>query len=93
MNVPAEKAMNFGGSAKRLLGTLRPERFWLVLVLAMAVAGVVLQVIGPRLLGEGIALLDDRDLARVADSGVSLQRIKGDEIQDRFRFVKEPKPT
>ena len=26
MNIPAEKAMNFGASAKRLLGTLRPER-------------------------------------------------------------------
>lgn len=57
MNVPAEKAMNFSGSAKRLLGTLRPERFWLVLVLVMAVAGVVLQVIGPRLLGEGTNLI------------------------------------
>ncbi|MDQ0767573.1 ATP-binding cassette subfamily B multidrug efflux pump [Pseudarthrobacter defluvii] len=57
MNVPAEKAMNFSGSAKRLLGTLRPERLWLVLVLAMAVAGVVLQVIGPRLLGEGTNLI------------------------------------
>ncbi|MGX5716629.1 ABC transporter ATP-binding protein [Arthrobacter sp. MAHUQ-56] len=57
MNVPAEKAMNFGASAKRLLGTLRPERFWLVLVLLMAVAGVVLQVIGPRLLGEGTNLI------------------------------------
>ena len=57
MNVPAEKAMNFRGSAKRLLGTLRPERAWLVLVLLMAVAGVVLQVIGPRLLGEGTNLI------------------------------------
>jgi ATP-binding cassette subfamily B protein len=57
MNVPAEKAMNFSGSAKRLLGTLRPERLWLVLVLVMAVAGVVLQVIGPRLLGEGTNLI------------------------------------
>ncbi|MDT0170942.1 ABC transporter ATP-binding protein [Pseudarthrobacter sp. BRE9] len=57
MNVPAEKAMNFRGSAKRLLATLRPERAWLVLVLFMAVAGVVLQVIGPRLLGEGTNLI------------------------------------
>jgi hypothetical protein len=39
-----------------------------------------------------IALLDDRDLARFADSAASLQRIKADEIQARFRFVKEPKP-
>lgn len=57
MNVPAEKAMNFSGSAKRLLATLRPERAWLILVLVMAVAGVVLQVIGPRLLGEGTNLI------------------------------------
>jgi hypothetical protein len=43
--------------------------------------------------GEGtIALLDDRDLARYAESEASLQRIKRAEIQARFRFVKEPKP-
>jgi len=39
-----------------------------------------------------VALLDDRDLARFADAAASLQRIKRDEIQARFRFVKEPKP-
>ena len=38
-----------------------------------------------------VALLDDRDLARFADSGASLQRINHDQIQGRFRFVKEPK--
>ena len=44
--------------------------------------------------GEGaIALLDDRDLARYADSGASLQRITRAEIQDRFRFVKDPRPA
>jgi hypothetical protein len=44
--------------------------------------------------GEGvIALLDDRDLARYADSGPSLQRITSAEIADRFRFVKDPKPA
>ncbi|HZE60829.1 MAG TPA: DUF2946 family protein [Burkholderiales bacterium] len=43
--------------------------------------------------GEGtIALLDDRDLARYAERGASLQRIDGAEIQGRFGFVKEPKP-
>jgi hypothetical protein len=44
--------------------------------------------------GEGvIALLDDRDLARYADSGPSLQRIMGAEIQDRFHFLKDPRPA
>ena len=43
--------------------------------------------------GEGsIALLDDRDLARYAEAGTSLQRINAAEIQARFGFVKEPKP-
>jgi DUF2946 family protein len=44
--------------------------------------------------GDGIiALLDDRDLARYADSGLSLQRITSAEIAERFRFVKDPKPA
>ncbi|MCE3294161.1 MAG: multidrug transporter ATP-binding protein, partial [Arthrobacter sp.] len=46
MNVPAEKAMNFWPSARRLLGELRPERAWLWLVLALAAAGVAVSVIG-----------------------------------------------
>jgi len=57
MNMPAEKAMNFGPSAKRLIGTLRPERVWLVLVLVLAVISVTFSVIGPRLLGEGTNLI------------------------------------
>ena len=37
-----------------------------------------------------IALLDDRDLARFADSDVSLHRITRAEIPGRFGFVPEP---
>ena len=33
--------MNFWPSAKRLLGTLRPERLWLVLVIVLSVAAVL----------------------------------------------------
>ncbi len=45
------------------------------------------------LAGQGsIALLDDRDLARYAEAGTSLQRINGAEIQARFGFVKDPEP-
>ncbi|MGO4237235.1 ABC transporter ATP-binding protein [Pseudarthrobacter sp. YAF2] len=71
MNVPAEKAMNFSGSAKRLLATLRPERLWLVLVLFMAVAGVALQVIGPRLLGEGTNLIFSGVVSKQLPPGVT----------------------
>ncbi|MDF9752504.1 ATP-binding cassette subfamily B multidrug efflux pump [Arthrobacter sp. ES3-54] len=57
MNIPVEKAMNFGPSARRLLGELRPERLWLTLVLLLAVVSVTFSVIGPRLLGEGTNLI------------------------------------
>ena len=40
----------------------------------------------------GIALLDDRDLARFAEQEASLQRIMAAEIPTRFGFVREPKP-
>jgi ATP-binding cassette subfamily B multidrug efflux pump len=75
MNVPAEKAMNFGPTAKRLLGKLRPERAWLMLVLATAVASVALQVIGPRLLGEGTNLIFSGVVSRQLPAGVSKEQL------------------
>ncbi|MDQ0077911.1 ABC transporter ATP-binding protein [Arthrobacter oryzae] len=71
MNIPAEKAMNFGPSAKRLLGTLRPERAWLLLVLVMGIASVALSVIGPRLLGEGTNLIFAGVVSRELPAGSS----------------------
>ncbi|WHP58813.1 ABC transporter ATP-binding protein [Arthrobacter sp. KFRI-F3372] len=75
MNVPAEKAMNFWPSAKRLLGTLRPERLWLLLVFATAVAGVALSVIGPRLLGEGTNLIFAGVVSREMPAGVTKEQV------------------
>jgi ATP-binding cassette, subfamily B, multidrug efflux pump len=57
MGIPTEKSMNFGPSAKRLLGKLRPERLWLGLVLVLAVISVTFSVIGPSLLGRGTNLI------------------------------------
>ncbi|MDI3196177.1 ABC transporter ATP-binding protein [Pseudarthrobacter sp. AL07] len=71
MNIPAEKAMNFGPSARRLLGTLRPERARLLLVLIMGVASVTLSVIGPRLLGEGTNLIFAGVVSKQLPAGVS----------------------
>lgn len=71
MNIPAEKASNFSASARRLLGTLRPERFWLTLVLVFAVASVALSVIGPRLLGEGTNLIFAGVVSKQLPAGAS----------------------
>ena len=75
MNVPAEKAMNFGPSAKRLLGQLRPERFWLVVVLMLAVVSVAFSVIGPRLLGEGTNLIFAGVVSKDLPAGVSQEQL------------------
>ena len=75
MNVPAEKAMNFWPSARRLLGTLRPERAWLLLVFVTAVAGVALSVIGPRLLGEGTNLIFAGVVSRELPPGASKEQV------------------
>lgn len=38
----------------------------------------------------GIALLDDRDLVRYADSAEALPRIRRSEVETRFNFVSDP---
>ncbi|WP_284984102.1 ABC transporter ATP-binding protein [Arthrobacter sp. efr-133-TYG-118] len=75
MSIPAEKAMNFLPSAKRLLGTLRPERLWLTLVLFLAVASVTLSVIGPRLLGQGTNLIFAGVVSKQLPAGVSKEQV------------------
>ena len=49
-----EKALDFKGSGRRLLGTLSPYRLLMILALTLAVGSVTLAVLGPRLLGEAI---------------------------------------
>ncbi|WP_407941470.1 ABC transporter ATP-binding protein [Microlunatus kandeliicorticis] len=51
MGRPVEKSINFGPSLRRLLGHLGPERPILVGVVALAVVGIVLNVLGPKVLG------------------------------------------
>ncbi|WP_375424507.1 ABC transporter ATP-binding protein [uncultured Friedmanniella sp.] len=48
---PVEKSANFWPSLRRLLSHLAPERLILLAVIALAVAGIVATVYGPRLLG------------------------------------------
>jgi len=54
-----EKALDFKGSGRRLLGLLSPYRLFMILALTLAVASVTLSVLAPRLLGEAINLVFD----------------------------------
>ncbi|GAA2018943.1 ABC transporter ATP-binding protein [Terrabacter terrae] len=54
---PTEKSLNFGPSAKRLLGRLRPHRVKVGVVLVLAVVSVTLSSIGPKVLGRATDLI------------------------------------
>ena len=49
--MPVEKSQNFGPSAKRLLGRLRPDRASVVFVVLLSVISTGLSLLGPKLLG------------------------------------------
>ncbi len=54
---PAEKSLNFGPSARRLLSQLRPDRALAFTGVFFTVVGVTLSVIGPRLLGHATNII------------------------------------
>jgi ATP-binding cassette, subfamily B, multidrug efflux pump len=54
-----EKALDFKGSGRRLLSMLSPHRVLVLISLALAISGVTLSVLGPRLLGEAINVVFD----------------------------------
>jgi len=57
--MPAEKAMSFGPSARRLVGRLRPERAIVLIVIVFGVLSVLLSVAGPALLGLATNIIVD----------------------------------
>ena len=72
--MPAEKALNFGPSTARLLRRMRPQRWGLLLVLALAGGSVTLAVIGPRLLGHATNVIFAGFIGKQLPIGVSLQQ-------------------
>jgi ATP-binding cassette subfamily B protein len=59
MAMPTEKPKDFRGTFRRLLGELRPERPWILVVVAVAFLSTAGQVFGPKILGNGINQLMD----------------------------------
>ncbi|MBH0779075.1 ABC transporter ATP-binding protein [Nocardia bovistercoris] len=56
---PDSKAKSFGPSLKRLLRRLAPERFYVAVIVALVIAAVVLNTLGPYLLGKATNLVFD----------------------------------
>jgi ATP-binding cassette subfamily B multidrug efflux pump len=57
VGLTTEKSMNFGPSARRLVGRLRPYRASLVAIIGLAVVSVALAVIGPKVLGRATDII------------------------------------
>jgi len=70
--LPAEKASDFKGSAKRLAGLLRPERALVFGVILLGAASVTLSVIGPKILGEATTVIFE---GFIAGTGLDFARL------------------
>jgi ATP-binding cassette, subfamily B, multidrug efflux pump len=71
--MPAEKSMNFGPSARRLLGRLRPHRPHVSAVIALAVISVAFSVIGPKILGHATDLIFSGVIGRQLPAGTTVE--------------------
>ncbi len=69
-----EKALDFGGSSKRLLRRLRPQRHLLIGALVLGAASVVCSVVGPKLIGDATDVIFDGAIDPSA--GIDFDRVR-----------------
>jgi len=74
-SMPAEKAMNFGASAKRLAGRLKPHWVGVLSVFLFTVVSVTFSVIGPKLLGQATTLIFEGVISKGLPAGVTKAQI------------------
>ncbi len=72
--IAVEKSLNFGPSLKRLLGHLAPERAVIIFCIALAVGGIVLSVVGPKILGWATDVIFTGFIGRQLPAGVSKEQ-------------------
>ena len=70
-----EKSLNFLPSLRRLLGHLAPERMILILAVLLAVIGIVMNVLGPRILGMATDVIFTGILGKNLPSGESKEQV------------------
>ncbi len=66
-----EKSMTFGPSLRRLVGHLAPERMILILVIVLALSGITMSVVGPKILGRATDLIFTGIIGKQLPAGAS----------------------
>ena len=72
---PVEKSLNFLPSLRRLLGHLAPERMILTLVVLLAVIGIAMNVLGPKILGMATDVIFTGVLGKNLPSGATKEQV------------------
>ena len=75
MGMPAEKSMTFWPSAKRLLGRLRGDLVGVIGVILLGTVGVVLSVIGPKVLGEATNIIFEGVISAQLPAGATKEQV------------------
>ncbi len=65
MMMPGQKAKNFKGTFRRLLGYLRPYRFKLLTVFITAIASTVFSILSPKIMGKATDKLFDGIMGKI----------------------------
>ncbi len=71
MGMPAEKSLDFGPSAKRLIGRMAPQRVGVIAVIALAIVSVTLAVLGPKILGRATDLIFSGVISKQLPAGIT----------------------
>lgn len=73
--MPAEKAMSFLPSVRRLMKRLSPERLRLATVIGLGVTSVVFLVIGPKILGRATDLIFSGAIGKSLPAGLTTAQV------------------
>ncbi|GAA1496687.1 ABC transporter ATP-binding protein [Paeniglutamicibacter kerguelensis] len=74
-SLPAEKALNFMPSARKLARRLKPHRLGLLGMLLLSMASVGFSVLGPKLLGQGTNLIFEGAMSQRLPAGVTQEQV------------------
>jgi ATP-binding cassette, subfamily B, multidrug efflux pump len=72
---PPGKAKSFWASGRRLLSLMHPYRWWLGLVFVLGAVGVVLVVLGPKILGEATNIIVQGLVQRELPAGATQAQV------------------